>query len=46
MGYATEALIAILDLLFVGLGKHRVIASVDPRNQASMALMQLLGMPK
>jgi RimJ/RimL family protein N-acetyltransferase len=45
-GYATEALKAVLELLFVGLNKHRVIASVDPRNLASMALMTRLGLRK
>lgn len=46
MGYATEALNAVFDLLFVKLGKHRVFASVDPSNHASMALMKRLGMRK
>jgi RimJ/RimL family protein N-acetyltransferase len=45
-GYATEALKAVLDLLFVRLNKHRVMASVDPRNLASMALMTRLGLRK
>jgi RimJ/RimL family protein N-acetyltransferase len=39
MGYATEALNAVLALLFGRLSKHRVFASVDPRNLPSMALM-------
>lgn len=43
-GYATEALNAILALLFDNLSKHRVLASVDPRNIASMALMKKLGL--
>ena len=43
-GYATEALKAILNLLFVKLNKHRVFASVDPRNLRSMALMRRLGL--
>ncbi len=46
MGYATEALTALLDLLFTRLNKHRVFASVDPRNHPSMALMQRIGMRK
>lgn len=46
MGCATEALITILDLLFIRLNKHRVFASVAPRNQPSMALMQRIGMRK
>jgi len=45
-GYATEALKAILTLLFVRLGKHRVFASVDPSNLASIALMGQIGLRK
>lgn len=44
MGYATEALNAILDLLFGKLEKHRVFASVDPNNLPSMALMKRIGL--
>lgn len=44
MGYATEALNAILQLLFSRLGKHRVFASVDPSNRPSMALMRRIGL--
>jgi RimJ/RimL family protein N-acetyltransferase len=43
-GYASEALNAILDLLFGKLGKHRVFASVDARNLPSMALLKRIGM--
>jgi RimJ/RimL family protein N-acetyltransferase len=43
-GYATEALAAVLSYLFEDLGKHRVYARVDPRNQASIALLERLGM--
>jgi RimJ/RimL family protein N-acetyltransferase len=43
-GYATEALEAIFDYCFGPLGKHRVFASVDPRNDASIALIERLGM--
>lgn len=43
-GYAAEALRAALAYLFGDLGKHRVIASVDPRNTPSMRLMARLGM--
>ncbi len=46
MGYATEALTGVLDLLFGKLGKHRVFASVDPLNLPSMALMQRIGLRK
>jgi RimJ/RimL family protein N-acetyltransferase len=45
-GYATEAVNALLDHLLVRLGKHRVFASVDPRNLNSMALMQRIGLRK
>lgn len=43
-GYATEALNALLQLLFVELKKHRVFASVDPLNLPSVTLMKRLGM--
>jgi RimJ/RimL family protein N-acetyltransferase len=43
-GLATEALRAILEYLFVTLGKHRVIASADPRNGPCLALLERLGM--
>lgn len=43
-GFATEALNEILKFLFTGLNKHRVIASVDPRNTGSIQLMKKLGM--
>ena len=42
-GYATEAVRAIVDHLFVARGKHRVIASTDPRNERSIALLRRLG---
>ncbi|MBE9549889.1 MAG: GNAT family N-acetyltransferase [Proteobacteria bacterium] len=42
-GYATEALWHLLDYLFRKQGIYRVIASVDPDNQASMQLMQRVG---
>lgn len=45
-GYASEALAAVLDYLFISLGKHRVVASVDPGNLASVALLERLGMRK
>jgi RimJ/RimL family protein N-acetyltransferase len=45
-GYATEALKAVIELLFTKFKKHRVIASVDPRNLPSLALMKRLGMRK
>ena len=43
-GYATEALEAVLDYLLVTLGKHRVCATVDPRNRPSVALLKRVGM--
>lgn len=42
-GYATEAIRAILGYLFDTLGKHRVTASLDPRNTASAAVLEKLG---
>jgi RimJ/RimL family protein N-acetyltransferase len=42
-GYAAEAVRAILGHLFVALGKHRVIASTDPRNERSIALLRRVG---
>lgn len=45
-GYATEALRALLNYLLVTLGKHRVFGSVDPRNVASMKLLERIGMRK
>lgn len=43
-GYATEALRAVFGYLFTELQKHRVIASVNPRNTASVALFERIGM--
>ena len=43
-GLATLAVRALLDHLFTVLEKHRVFASVDPRNEASLALMRSVGM--
>jgi RimJ/RimL family protein N-acetyltransferase len=42
--YAASALTALFDHLFAVMNKHRVVASVDPRNDASMALMRRVGM--
>ncbi len=42
-GYATEAVRVILDYLFATLGKHRITASLDPRNAASAAVLEKLG---
>jgi RimJ/RimL family protein N-acetyltransferase len=43
-GYAREAAHALLTWLFHTLGARRVHASIDPRNQASAALLRSLGM--
>jgi RimJ/RimL family protein N-acetyltransferase len=43
-GYATEAVNAMLAHLFTTCNKHRVFASVDPRNVASLALLHRVGM--
>jgi RimJ/RimL family protein N-acetyltransferase len=43
-GLATEAVSGLLDYLFGSLGKHRVTASVDPRNTASLGLVRRIGM--
>ncbi len=45
-GYATEALITVIDLLFQQLNKHRIIASVDPNNTASAKLFEKIGFRK
>ena len=43
-GYATEAAGEMLRLGFVVLGLHRIVASADARNRASIAVMERLGM--
>lgn len=43
-GYALEAASAIVGYAFSQLGLHRVEASVDPRNAASVRLLERLGM--
>ena len=45
-GYMTEAAGAVLSLAFNGLKLHRAIALLDPRNHASVALCDRLGMRK
>lgn len=45
-GYATEAVKEVINYLFNNLKKHRVIASVDPRNIKSIALLNRIGMRK
>lgn len=43
-GYAREVMVAGIDLAFRQWGYRRLIASVDPRNTASMALCRALGL--
>lgn len=45
-GYATEALGGMVNYLFEKLKKHRIIASIDPRNIASIRLIERLGFRK
>ncbi|MDR3118743.1 MAG: GNAT family N-acetyltransferase, partial [Mediterranea sp.] len=45
-GYAIEALNGMVDFLFETLNKHRIIASVDPRNTVSIRLIERLGFRK
>lgn len=45
-GYATEALKAIIEYLFVSLKKHRITASIDPSNTSSIRLVERLGFRK
>lgn len=42
-GYAQEALRAVIDYCFRDLNKHRIIASIDPRNIPSATLFDRLG---
>jgi RimJ/RimL family protein N-acetyltransferase len=43
-GYATEAVVRLLEYLLVERGKHRVAASCDDRNLRSAALLERVGM--
>jgi RimJ/RimL family protein N-acetyltransferase len=43
-GYMTEAAGVILEIAFAGIGLHRVVARLDPRNDPSAALCRRLGM--
>lgn len=45
-GFATEALFEVIRHLFVDFKKHRIMASVDPRNINSVNLMEQLGFRK
>ena len=46
VGFATEAALAVIDYLFGELKKHRISASIDPANIASVALLEKLGFRK
>jgi len=46
LGYAQESVMAVIECLFLKLGKHRVIASVDPNNEKSIRLLEKIGMRK
>ncbi len=43
-GYATEGVRTLLDYLFGARDKHRITARCDPRNPASAAVLERLGM--
>jgi RimJ/RimL family protein N-acetyltransferase len=45
-GFALEAMKVVIDYLFNNLNKHRIHASVDPRNINSVKLMENLGFRK
>jgi len=45
-GYVTEALSVIIYYLIHSLGKHRIIASIDPANIDSIRLVERLGFRK
>jgi RimJ/RimL family protein N-acetyltransferase len=46
LGYATEALNKVFDYIFGPLQKHRIFASVDPNNRASIRLLERMNMRK
>lgn len=45
-GYASESLGALVDHLFIKLRKHRITASLDPKNKRSINLIEKLGFRK
>lgn len=45
-GYATEALMPIIDYLVYTLDKHRLVANIDPSNYPSIRLVEKLGFRK
>ncbi|WP_107037427.1 GNAT family N-acetyltransferase [Brumimicrobium mesophilum] len=42
-GFATDAMKITIDYLFTSLNKHRITASVDPKNTDSIRLLERLG---
>lgn len=45
-GFATEALRGSIDYLFKKLSKHRIVASIDPKNINSIKLIERIGFRK
>lgn len=45
-GFATESIKRVIDFLFNDLNKHRIIASIDPRNEKSIRLVERIGFRK
>ena len=45
-GLATEAMLAVIEYLFMTLNKYRITATTDAENLASMALLEKLGFRK
>jgi len=45
-GFGREAVSGIIEYLFTKLHKHRITASVDPENTASIRLLEKLGFSK
>lgn len=45
-GFATEALITLIDFLFQEGEKHRIIVSIDPNNEAATKLLARIGFRK
>lgn len=45
-GYATEALLCVINYLFGELHKHRIITSIDPLNKDSIRLVERIGFRK
>ncbi|MFA6583170.1 MAG: GNAT family protein [Elusimicrobiaceae bacterium] len=43
-GYASEAVVCVMDYLFGKLGKHRIITSTDPKNKKSIRLLERIGL--